>query len=208
TVGVPGEEHVDWRLSNGEGYFYIGEIGYRPSGSNNSTVSRNSEMPYNFKIALGGWSYSRNFVELRYGLSISSGKNERGIYLLIDLASLSWISDDLDALAWYARAGIADNHLSRFHFYAGSGMTKQGIFRFDPDGIAGLAVAAAQNSVIYEATNPVGTSSFEVALELTYQTKVAEWLTLQPDFQYIIHPGTLPNVGNAFAAGLRAEIDF
>jgi carbohydrate-selective porin OprB len=34
------------------------------------------------------------------------------------------------------------------------------------------------------------------------------WLALQPDFQYIIHPGGLISRPNAVVIGLRSEIDF
>src|SRR6185437_13355670 len=31
--------------------------------------------------------------------------------------------------------------------------------------------------------------SAEMVLELTYQAKITPWLTVQPDFQWVIHPG-------------------
>jgi porin len=46
----------------------------------------------------------------------------------------------------------------------------------------------------------------ETVFELTYRTRLAPWLALQPDAQYIIDPGTDPALGNALAVGLRFEI--
>lgn len=56
----------------------------------------------------------------------------------------------------------------------------------------------------------------EAQIELTYQTPLNSWLTLQPDFQYILHPGgnvanpkdasgTKP-VGDAAIVGLRVIV--
>lgn len=41
---------------------------------------------------------------------------------------------------------------------------------------------------------------------LTYKFPVAEWLTLQPNFQYVVNPGLDPNLKDALAAGLRFEL--
>jgi porin len=56
----------------------------------------------------------------------------------------------------------------------------------------------------------------EVVFELSYAAQIAPWWILQPDLQYIVHPGgnvpdpDNPNVtvGNAFVAGLRSTIKF
>ena len=56
----------------------------------------------------------------------------------------------------------------------------------------------------------------ETVLELTYQAVVAPWLTVQPDFQYVLSPGgSVPNpqaparaVGDAAVLGLRTTIVF
>jgi len=63
-------------------------------------------------------------------------------------------------------------------------------------------------------TQPV--RSAEMVLELTYQASLTPWLTLQPDFQYVLHPGgnapdpANPSVAlkNAVVIGLRRTILF
>lgn len=59
---------------------------------------------------------------------------------------------------------------------------------------------------------------FEVAIELTYQWKLAENWFIQPDLQYILHPGgNIPNpldpsstspIPNALVFGMRATMKF
>jgi porin len=56
----------------------------------------------------------------------------------------------------------------------------------------------------------------EVVLEMTYAAQIAPWWIVQPDLQYIVHPGgNVPNpnnptaaIGNAFIAGIRSTIKF
>ena len=48
----------------------------------------------------------------------------------------------------------------------------------------------------------------EVNLELTGSFRATDWLTIQPDIQYVVNPGFDPDVKNALALGLRFEVVF
>ena len=48
----------------------------------------------------------------------------------------------------------------------------------------------------------------ETAIELTYRIQINDNIAFQPDFQYIIHPGALRVLDNAFVGLLRFEIGF
>jgi porin len=58
----------------------------------------------------------------------------------------------------------------------------------------------------------------ESVIELTYMAQVTPWWQVQPDLQYVVHPGghaPLPNepaqnrtIGNATVLGLRTTITF
>ena len=43
----------------------------------------------------------------------------------------------------------------------------------------------------------------ETVIELTAQRPVASWLLVQPDLQYVVHPGWNPTARSALVAGLR-----
>ena len=45
-------------------------------------------------------------------------------------------------------------------------------------------------------------------MEITYQVNAAPWLQVQPDLQYIIHPGGSPRYGDALVIGARTVITF
>ena len=50
--------------------------------------------------------------------------------------------------------------------------------------------------------------SYEAVAELTYCIQVTPSVTLQPDLQYVVHPGGTQENGNALVAGFRATVNF
>ncbi|MFI0347249.1 MAG: carbohydrate porin [Chthoniobacterales bacterium] len=51
-------------------------------------------------------------------------------------------------------------------------------------------------------------AGFEMAIETTYLAQLTPWLVIQPDMQYIIHPGPASNLGYSLVLGLRATVTF
>ncbi len=49
---------------------------------------------------------------------------------------------------------------------------------------------------------------YEAVLEGTYQVNLAPWLSVQPDLQYIIHPGGSARFDNTLVLGLRTVVTF
>jgi porin len=50
--------------------------------------------------------------------------------------------------------------------------------------------------------------TYELVLEWTYAIAVTPWLTIQPDVQYIIHPGGQSTVPNALVVGAQLSLQF
>ena len=112
-------------------------------------------------------------------------------------------------LAIYGRFGYANADVNQLQYYLGAGLNYTGLISHRDQDQLGLAVATAFNGSKFEqAQSDAGTSveDAEVNLELTYRACLTPWLVLQPDFQYIINPGTDPTLKNAFLAGLRWEV--
>ncbi len=58
-------------------------------------------------------------------------------------------------------------------------------------------------------TNPsVAVQDYETTLELTYGCAVRPGLLIQPDLQYIIHPGGNRAIPNALAIGVNLVANF
>lgn len=49
---------------------------------------------------------------------------------------------------------------------------------------------------------------YEAVLEVTYQVPLTPWLQVQPDLQYIRHPGGSPALGDALVLGVRTVVTF
>ena len=48
----------------------------------------------------------------------------------------------------------------------------------------------------------------EYSSEIYYGVKVTNWLTVRPNLQYIVHPGAVEKVDNAFLLGLMVRASF
>jgi len=116
--------------------------------------------------------------------------------------------------------GPSDRNLS--NVFVEGGMNWFGPFKHRADDVFGLAVAylgispAAREYSSNLVAFGRATSSYasnETVIEATYQAPITDWLTLQPDLQYVINPNAgIPNnfgnvpLSNAFVIGLRATI--
>jgi len=117
-------------------------------------------------------------------------------------------------------AGPGDRNLS--NLYAEAGMNWRGPFKQRQDDVFGLAVAylgispAARkysNDLVAFGQASAGYASNETVIEATYQAPVTNWLTLQPDIQYVINPNAgIPNnfgstpLPNTVVIGMRVTI--
>ena len=180
---VPGDadhpKRTTIQLGNGEGALMIGELEYRTGDA---------------KFLMGHWRYSADF-DAHDG---SQGGGNAGTYIRGEWA----VSQDT---AVFARAGQAAGRYNTFSRFYGGGINHTGIWQ-EADQL-GLAVAWAELSDNYKHTNPTANSR-EVAFELTYRADLTNWLSFQPDIQYIINP--LEGSQDVLAVGLRmtAEISW
>lgn len=213
---VPGIKHVNWEMNNNDGIFWIGELGFLLSDGNKqesferrSHIKRSTESSYVLKLAVGAWSYSRNYAAQRYDVNIPFSQREQGVYLLADIQSLTWIDDKLEPVSMHARVGLANDDLSRMRYYIGSGITYKGIFAGDSAGHMGLSVSIAENSELYkrQVIQPEN-SATEIAFEWTYKRLLAPWVSIQPDVQYILNPGATKEIEPALVVGIRTTISF
>ena len=68
-------------------------------------------------------------------------------------------------------------------------------------------IAAVHNSNVADHTHNAR-PDYERVIEVTYCIQLTKWLTIQPDFQYIIHPGGSREFDNAVVIGLVSTIAF
>ena len=171
-------------------------------------IGRGLVRPYAGKLALGGWYYTARFPDLVATVPNGSPVRHRGsagAYLIADRTVWSPGPGRPGILTAFAQIGLGDGRVNQIGGYLGGGLTLSGLFPSRAQDALGLALAAAQNGSHYElAVSAAGVvAAGETALELTYLAQFGAWLTVQPDMQYVLHPGGTRQTPNALVLGLR-----
>ena len=196
--GVPGDPRTNSgdpiHLNRQDGLLLMGEVGF----------SRNDDMD---RLAIGTWHYTRDLANLANPAVQSKAQ---GIYAL---SSYRFYQDAVKQrdLGAYWRGGAADGDTQQTNWDMQTGIVGHGWVSTRPQGEFGLGVALAHNGAAYlHAQEAAGTPSthMESVYELYYRDSVARGITLQPDLQYIVDPGTDPDIRNAWVTGLRLDVAF
>lgn len=181
-------------------------------------------------IKLGAWYHFGNFGGPRFGFDgvpFPEIRGDYGVYGMID--QMLWRlpgGEPKKGVGGFAliSASPADRNVAAF--YAEAGITFIGVLDDRPNDTFGLAVAyspvspslsglASQTVFFTKIASPV--RDYEMALESMYQAQIIPGWYLQPDFQYIFHPGySAPNplnpaagrILNAAVFGLRTTVNF
>jgi porin len=132
-----------------------------------------------------------------------------GVYALAEQIVYHEHGDPGQGLTFYIRAGLTDPKVNRFEYFLGSGFVYTGLIPGRNRDQTGFGVATSWSSSHFEdGSRNVGqpVSRTTTAMEWTYAAYLTPNVIFQPDFQYIINPGSNPSIENAFVAGFRLEI--
>lgn len=157
---------------------------------------------------LGGFYDSKSFGDLRGG---APHHGNYGVYVIADQRVWREGSGDAAAqgLGVFARFALAPQDRSFVAFDGEGGATYTGLLPGRDSDVLGLGVLYAK--VSKDALDDAGTpwpSHHETVIELSYQASINDWLTVQPDFQYIFNPGAVHGTRDAVVAGLRFSLSF
>jgi len=166
------------------------------------------------KLVVGWWLYTASFPRSGY-TDITERTNmikgNMGGYVNGELMIFKEKGSPQQGLAAFARLGFANDRINRFVAFTGGGLVYTGLIRGRDDDAIGLAFATGYNGrsyIDFLKTQGLPTADAEWDLELTYLWQIFPWLSMQPDAQYIIHPGTDPLVKNALTFDLRLALNF
>ena len=158
---------------------------------------------------LGGFYNSKSFDDLR------SGRRHAGNYGVYAIADQQlWREADSEAslkqgLNSFARVAFAPADRNFVEFDSEAGLTYTGIFPGRDNDIFGVGVIYTR--VSDEALDEAGArfaTHHEAVVEVSYQAPINGYLTLQPDFQFIVNPGAVHRSRDAVVAGLRLTFNF
>lgn len=159
------------------------------------------------RLVLGGWYYSDDSPRL-LDAGASTAHNQ-GTYLFAERALARESGSDEQGLDAWLRFGGARTSVNQTGRYLGAGLVYTGLLPGRDADQLGIAVASAFNGDTFRrvrraADAPVDRA--EIDVELTYRMPIGDWLTIQPDVQYIVNPGAVGELDNALVLGLRFEI--
>lgn len=179
------------RLGNGEGALAIAEA--------DATFGA-------VRLIAGGWGYTaatRNRFDAESGAPVVRRAHSKGAYVRGE-AQLAGTEER--GLRGFFRLGVADGRVNPFSSFYSGGFTWRGLIAARPGDETGvaLAYAAASGTSRRLSRAAIGEADRgEMVLELTHRIKLTDWLSAQPDMQYVVNPGLDPSLKNALAIGAR-----
>jgi porin len=189
-------------------------------------------------IRLGGWHHFGRFDDQRFdiqGLSLANPlsdgiaarlRGNDGVYGVID--QQIWRPPGGDAnsgVGLFSRISASPSDRNLINFYIDGGITFAGMVPGRPAdkfgasflyaNISDRARALDRDRILFTGL-PQPIRDYELSLELTYQAEIRPGWTVQPNFQYVFHPGghvpdpALPSaaIPNAAIFGVRTTITY
>ena len=162
-------------------------------------------------VRLGGWHHFGKFDDLRFddawlslAYPLSSGtarlfRGTRGIYGIIDQQLYRPEGGGPDSgISVFSRISATPSDRNLVSFFMDGGVVFSGMLPARPDdkfgasfiyaGISDRARALDRDAIAFSGiAHPI--RAYEMTIELSYQAQIKPGWTLQPLFQYIIHPG-------------------
>jgi porin len=91
-------------------------------------------------------------------------------------------------VTFFTQVGTYKKDRSELRFYYDVGLTHRGLLRSRPNDLIGIACTTICFSPEYRTAETLP-YKYEAAFECFYKFQVSDNMVLQPDFQYIVHPG-------------------
>jgi len=193
--GNPGDEmsnphSLNWKISKIDGAMTIMEIHYSP------------KTRLQGKYKLGFWNHSADST-----INNKLYKNKFGFYFIADKDIIKGSNDSNKRLSSFIQIGVSPTGHSTITNYFGAGLNYKGLLPKRTNDILGLAIAHGNFNKNLDFNNDDSFKN-ETAIELTYFLPLNENISIQPDMQYVINPGTDHSVNNALTSMLRMTLEF
>ena len=166
-----------------------------------ASLSWNDESAWNGRAFLGGYLADEDLT--RFDGSTQHGAV--GAYAGIEQRIWQRSDDDQKhGLIVFAQGGVADPRVSDVAWHEAVGVVLRGVTSERRRDSAGAYVTRA---VFSRATGAGFPADAETAYEAYYKAQILGWFALQPDLQYIVHPGA-GTVPDATVVTLRGLMSF
>jgi porin len=135
-------------------------------------------------------------------------KGASGIYFIADQSIINESGNPEQGLGAMLQMGYSPYKSSINDFYMAYGINYTGLIPGRNNDVMGFAVAHASANDLLLQKNPTKYKTCETAFELTYSYQAFSNLSIQPNFQYILHPGMESQSKNAFVGTLRIQWNY
>jgi porin len=215
--------------------FFIAEVAYsygqtadargnpNQEGDGRASRLRLTEGALPGTLKLGAWYHSGGFADV--GPALTQHGGDSSFYGILDQMLWRVPGSSDRGLNVFVRGSLAPSDRNVVDTYVDGGLIFKGPFATRPDDALGLGVAfgrisprasEADRETTALSGTPMPIRDFEAAVELTYQWKLADNWLVQPDLQYVIHPGAnvaspanpIAAIPNALVLGTRATLRF
>ena len=190
-VGRNSASGVDFSFKDGA--IVIGEIGYlhnHKSGSN--------KKPGTYK--LGAYYDTGSFDDVADD-EIKEDGNYAFYALGEQMVYRERSASDQGLTSWAALTLAPDEKINTFPLFVSGGLVYKGLFNTRDSDKTAFGVAYGRLS------DDLQGKDYEMLFELTYMIQATKWLQIQPDFQYIVHPGGSSEIPNALVMGFLLSVD-
>ncbi|KAB2641691.1 MAG: carbohydrate porin [Verrucomicrobia bacterium] len=206
-VGTPADNrhNTQWHLRSSDGVAAFAEAEYKAKSADGSLLGT---------YKTGGFFDSKWFDDLSGG---HQHHGNCGLYAIADEDVRSMITSAPQELAVFAKFALAPQDRNFVTFDTEAGMSYTGLMAKAAGREDVLALGVSHSTISDSARDGVGNafpSHYETVLELTYQSHLpmlernAVSVLMQPDLQYIIHPGAVNRTPNALVGGVRLTVRF
>jgi len=197
--GVPGNPnhprgtHIS--LGAGDGSMLIAEAGFTPRVKGQEDRTPN-------KLAVGYWRYSAQ----RPDLAVPARREiNQGVYLL---SSYEFFGDNQGrTVGAFFKTGLADKHTHQVDWDYQVGLVANGLIPSRINSEIGIGFTNAENSDDYKAANPTADNR-ESSFNAYYRDELIPGVMVQPEYQYIVNPGSVVTTKTTSVAGVRVEMNF
>ena len=111
----------------------------------------------------------------------------------------------MQGLGTFFRYGLAHEEANEIEHFWSIGAQYQGLVPTRDDDVLGVGFA---QGIISDRLHGLVDGDRESAYELYYNVQLLPWLSITPDFQYIVNPGGTDDGRDAFVAGVRVQMSF
>ncbi|WP_246725247.1 carbohydrate porin [Beijerinckia sp. L45] len=170
-------------------------------------------------VKVGYFHHFGQFAALDTPITTTNYRGNDGLYGVIDQAIYRAPGTDDQGASTFLRIAATPSDRNSIDFYVDGGVSYKGLIPGRPDDTAGFSAAYGRSSPNLAQTDALTGAlvhDYQALIEATYQIAILPGFTIQPDFQYIFHPGAhgvadpatgLP-IRDAAIFGLRATAHY